>query len=466
MVITRTVEMHAQLVGYDFKKKGLPTDKNIAVENSKVSNDYFWKTNKYTDQDVFGRTLDLTALINKPDGYLKGSLSDTEDVDYYEFNITEYRALSFAKDTYNKDITIILDHIPEGCDYEMVLYDEEGNQVGIGKENGNGGLSITIPNWNSDNRGYTVKVQAKNGSTVNPDVEYHLSFQTTQADKSHGAYQEMAEVQKYEGTVRKQMQEGLTDTEEMRAIKEIRQKYKAYYTEQMEKLHQEQAEEVMQGGAVPDDEQIQNLLEKKATGGELTEQENALLNIFCTATELDRADASAKMNTTVKDRISADLQEVGIDISDSTFSIKIGADGQVSVDGIQDHAMKQKIENVLSKYSDELMDIYFCTDSKIQELSDKEKYLLQAAVDVGKFLYKASGGRVSLGDLSVENTAIHGLPKTLDDLLNHPGGNLTYQDYTSDIREILAYNRTQHKDIMSELNVQFVIADGTIQIKK
>ncbi len=465
MVITRTVEMHAQLVGYDFKKKGLPTDKNIAVENSKVSNDYFWKTNKYTDQDVFGRTLDLTALINKPDGYLKGSLSDTEDVDYYEFNITEYRALSFAKDTYNRDITITLDHIPEGCDYEMVLYDEEGNQVGIGKENGNGGLSITIPNWNSDNRGYTVKVQAKNGSTVNPDAEYHLSFQTTQADKSHGAYQEMAEVQKYAGTVRKQMQEGLIDTEEMRAIKEIRQKYKTYYTEQMEKLHQEQAEAVMQGEAVPDDEQIHNLLEKKAAGGELTEQENALLNIFCTAAELDSANASAKMNTTVKDRIFADLQEAGIDISDSMFSIKIGADGQVSVDGIQDHAMKQKIENVLSKYSDELMDIYFCTDSKIQELSDKEKYLLQAAVDVGKFLYKASGGSVSLGDLSVENTAIHGLPKTLDDLLNHPGGNLTYQDYTSDIREILAYNRTQHKDIMSELNVQFVIADGTFQIK-
>ena len=466
MVITRTVEMHAQLVGYDFKKKGLPTDKNIAVENSKVSNDYFWKTNKYTDQDVFGRTLDLTALINKPDGYLKGSLSDTEDVDYYEFNITEYRALSFAKDTYNKDITITLDHIPEGCDYEMVLYDEEGNQVGIGKDNGNGGLSITIPNWNTDNRGYTVKVQAKNGSMVNPDAEYHLSFQTTQADKSHGAYQEMAEVQKYAGTVRKQMQEGLTDTEEMRAIKEIRQKYKAYYTEQMEKLHQEQAEEVMQGGAVPDDEQIQNLLEKKATGGELTEQENALLNIFCTAAELDSADASAKMNTTVKDRISADLQEVGIDISDSTFSIKIGADGQVSVDGINDNAMKQKIEDVLSKYSDDLMDIYFSMDSEIQALSDKEKYLLQAAVDVEKFLYKATGGSASLGDLSVENATIHGLPKTLDDLLNNPGDNLTYQDYASDIREILAYNRTQHKDIMSELNVQFVIADGTIQIKK
>ena len=465
MVITRTVEMHAQLVGYDFKKKGLPTDKNIAVENSKVSNDYFWKTNEYTDKDVFGRTLDLTALINKPDGYLKGSLSDTQDVDYYKFNITEYRALSFAKDTYNKDITITLDHIPEGCNYEMVLYDEEGNQVGIGKDNGNGGLSITIPNWNTDNRGYTVKVQAKNGSMVNPDAEYHLSFQTTQADKSHGAYQEMAEVQKYEGTVRKQMQEGLTDTEETRAIKEIRQKYKACYTEQMEKLHKEQAEEIMQGEAVPDDEQIHNLLEKKAAGGELTEQENALLNIFCTAAELDSANASAKMNTTVKDRIFADLQEAGIDISDSMFSIKIGADGQVSVDGINDNAMKQKIEDVLSKYSDDLMDIYFSMDSEIQALSEKEKYLLKAATDVEKFLHKATGGSVSLGDLSVENAMIHGLPKTLDDLLNNPGENLTYQDYASDIREILAYKRTQHKDIMSELNVQFVIADGTFQIK-
>ena len=38
MVKTRTVEMQTQLVGYEFKKKGLPTDKNIAVENSKVSN--------------------------------------------------------------------------------------------------------------------------------------------------------------------------------------------------------------------------------------------------------------------------------------------------------------------------------------------------------------------------------------------------------------------------------------------
>ena len=50
--------------------------------------------------------------------------------------------------------------------------------------------------------------------------------------------------------------------------------------------------------------------------------------------------------------------------------------------------------------------------------------------------------------------------------LSMPNFNVTYQDYASDIREILAYKQTQHKDIMSELNVQFFMADGTIQIKK
>ncbi|WP_243000861.1 MULTISPECIES: hypothetical protein [unclassified Roseburia] len=49
--------------------------------------------------------------------------------------------------------------------------------------------------------------------------------------------------------------------------------------------------------------------------------------------------------------------------------------------------------------------------------------------------------------------------------IKYSGGNLTYQDYASDIREILAYKQTQHKGIMSGLNVQFVMADGTIQIK-
>lgn len=81
--------------------------------------------------------MDLTSLIGRPDSYLQGKLSEAGDVDYYDINLRWYRALSMAEQ-YNQDITITLDHIPEGCDYELILYDENGNQVGIGKDNGQG----------------------------------------------------------------------------------------------------------------------------------------------------------------------------------------------------------------------------------------------------------------------------------------------------------------------------------------
>lgn len=466
MSFIRTVEMQAQLVGYDFKQNGLNTNqsasKNIITENSKVSNDYFWKTNQYTDQDVFGRTFDLTALINKPDGYLQGSLSDSWDSDYYKFNIAEYRNLSFVTDKYNVDITVTLDHIPAGCDYDLILYDEEGNQVGIGKNNGNGGKSIIIPNWSADNKSYTIKVQAKDGSVVNPDENYHLSFQTTQADKNHSAYQEQTEIAQYAGTVREQLHSGLTDTEEMQAIKAIREKYQTYYTEQMDKLHEEQAKEVLQGEEVPDKEQICGLLEKKAAGETLTENENALLHIFCTAREIDSAEAGEKLNTTLKDNIFAELEQAGVDISEDSFSIQIGADGRVSIDGIEDDVQKQQAEAVLSKYSDEMMDIYFSMDSTIQDLPEKEKNLLKAAVDVEKFLYKATNGKVSLSDLSMENENIKGLPNNLAELINNPGENQTYLDYRRDIQEILTYERTQQKKILSGFSVEFTVANGGI----
>lgn len=460
MVVIHNTVMQAQTVGYEFKQN---TNKKIIEENDKVSNDYFWKTNQYTDKDVFGRTLDLTALINKPDGYLQGSLSDSWDCDYYKFNIAEYRNLGFVTDKYNVDITITLDHIPAGCEYELILYDKEGNQVGIGKDNGNGGKSITIPNWSADNKSYTVKVQAKDGSAVNPDKNYHLSFQKTQAGKNHSAYQEQAEIAQYAGTVREQLHNGLTDTEEMRAIKAIREKYRTHYTEQTDKLHEEQAKEVLQGETLPNKEQLFDLLERKAAGETLTESENALLHIFCTAREIDSAEAGEKLNTTLKDKVFTDLEQVGVDISEASFSIQIGADGRVSVTGIEDDSQREKAEMVLSKYADELMDIYFSMDSDIQDLPEKEKNLLKAAVDVEKFLYKATNGKVSLSDLSMQGGNIKGLPKNLEELLNNPGENQTYLDYRNDIQEILNYERTQQKEILSGFSVQFRVENGGIQ---
>ncbi len=84
------------------------------------------------------------------------------------------------------------------------------------------------------------------------------------------------------------------------------------------------------------------------------------------------------------------MESEGIDISEIFFNIQIGADGRVTVDGIDDGLIKSKVETILADFSDKLMDIYFTLDTGIQNMSEKEKYLLKAAVDVEKFLYKAT----------------------------------------------------------------------------
>ena len=421
MAVINHVVLHYQPIGQEFKHDAeFFKNKKVIGENQKVSNDYFWKSNKYIGKDWTGRDLDLTYLIDKPERYLKGRLSDAEDVDYYEFNINEYRiqnVLLLGK--YNLNLQITLDHIPEGCDYNLILYDSEGNQVGIGVDNGNGGKSITLPNWNLENRGYMVKVQAKDGSDVNPDEYYHLSFQTNQADKNNILAKQMEEMSEYDYALRKKLHDGQDATEEIQALEKIRKKYKDYYAEQLDQLHMEQAKEYLQGEKTPDKSDIKELLEKMAMGEKLTEQENGLVHIFATAQEVDTAKATAELSSTLKE-ITQRLESAGVDLSEYSFNIQIGADGKATVDGIDDGLIKSKVETTLKEFSEKLMDIYFTLDADIQNMSERERYLLKAAVDLEKFLNKATNGKV----------------------------------------------RTQHKRVLSKLNIGFRVRNGKIQIKK
>ncbi|MCM1050280.1 MAG: prepilin peptidase dependent protein A, partial [Clostridiales bacterium] len=232
MAVTHVHVLNTQLVGQEFKQN---TKKfNIINENEdkakSIKNDSFYQSNQYVGKDFLGRDLDLTYLIDKSNGYLQGKLSDTDDVDYYKFNIGMYRTLGVASEKYNLDFTITLDNIPEGCDYDLILYDGDGNQVGIGQDNGNGGKSVTVPNWNMESRGYTVKVLAKNGSAVNADEYYHLSFKTKQAE-DNVLKQQIEEAQKYAGALRRKLHDGQDVTEERQALRQIREKYEAYYKE-------------------------------------------------------------------------------------------------------------------------------------------------------------------------------------------------------------------------------------------
>ena len=68
------VSLSNQVIHWNPKKFAVKQNFNKVIkENEKVFNDYYWKSNKAEGVDYFGRTIDQTSLINKPDGYLQGS---------------------------------------------------------------------------------------------------------------------------------------------------------------------------------------------------------------------------------------------------------------------------------------------------------------------------------------------------------------------------------------------------------
>ena len=434
----------------------------VIRENEKVSNDYYWKSNKSEDVDCFGRTLDLTTLINKPDGYLQGRLSDVDDADYYQFNIAEYRILGTVSDKRNLDITVTLDHIPEGCDYDIVLYDGDGNQVGIGRDNGNGGKSVTVPNWNLENREYTVKVLAKDGSPVNAEEYYHLSFQTKQAANDNVLRQQAKEMQEYAYALRKKLHDGGDDTEEKQALQQIREKYGAYYTQQMDELHNKQAAEYLAEGEIFDESRKEELLSRMAAGGELTEQEKGLVRVFASAHEIDGAMASAKLRADISEKIFQQMEQSGVSPIPS-FEVRIGIDGKAEVEGIEDTAVKEKTENILNGFSGELMDIYISINASMQGMTRQEQYILKAAMGIEAFLQKATGGNVALSDITLENGRIKGLAAPLDRLLNDPGKNQTYLDYRADILAIKDYEKMNGNGLLGGFSARYAVDGETIR---
>ena len=110
--------------------------------------------------------LDLDFLIKDETSSLKGSLSDKKDVDFYNFSIPFNRTIQnyFG-------VQIYMD-MPEGCDYDLTLYDEYGNQVGKAEWDGEGRKTLTIPNWDTNTNKYCIKIENKNGEEVSPDDYY------------------------------------------------------------------------------------------------------------------------------------------------------------------------------------------------------------------------------------------------------------------------------------------------------
>ena len=375
-------------------------------------------------------TFDVSLLIggNNANSYFTGKLYSATDVDYFHVDTMSQMM--------NHRPVIINMEMPERADYDLTVYDEAGNQVGIAVENEDGTKTLTIPcDW-SNSHNFVIKV-SQNGSEEYVEGNYKLTFsqgEMPQEDKD--ALERIKTAKLVEGDPKRRAELGA----------EIKAKNDARNVAETEKLHQAQydalPEELQYKGSVS----VEELLEKEMQREPVTEAERAYIAIYGNQNDIYQVECQ-KMKQGLEQEFSAYLESLGL--SDKEFSIHLETGGKAEVSGL-DEAQKEQVENYIESHWEQFKNMYLTSSDECTEMTDQEYRIAGYMEECNRFLSNASGGKVSVDDLSIERKVtgwyinsenIVGLPLVIASALNSADSTDKYYDYKQMIHSILNYKQ-------------------------
>ena len=394
----------------------------ILIENCENKNDSYRQKTKYDDKaDRYFSTYDLGILLQNRDSYLEGKLESNGDVDCYSFSYAQksfYEMMGIGT-----KVTVRLENIPEGCEYDLVIYDKQGNQIGIAKDNGDGSRAITLPDWSGSDR-YTIRVENRSGEDAETNTEQLYRIRIT----------------------------------EKRYQKQMEADGGQEYSSEIEKLHREQYDSLPEDERYTGMESVEGLLEKKTSGEILDEQEENYLKIFANLHDYERAAANGRLRNTLFPKIQEALEKAGIDVQGKEYFIEMDIYGKITVTGELSEEEKGKAADVLEEqFSDELWDCHM----QASDYTTVEFNRIDAYREISSFLGKATGGQYSCDDISVDvNGNISGLPEKMCQLLNSQESNGRYEQLRDDILMLYDYGM----DEFSSYKVRYEVAGTDIKI--
>ena len=132
-----------------------------------------------------------------------------------------------------------------------------------------------------------------------------------------------------------------------------------------------------------------------------------------------------------------------------TFSIHFETGGKAEVSGL-DEAQKEQVENYIESHWEQFKNVYLTSSDECTEMTDQEYRIAGYMEECNRFLSNASGGKVSVDDLSIERKVtgwyinsenIVGLPLVIASALNSADSTDKYHDYKQMIHSILNYKQ-------------------------
>lgn len=306
-------------------------------------------------------------MIGNQDSYLEGKLNSADDVDCYAFSYI-HRAL-YDRMGISSKITIRLENLTEGCDYDLLVYDKDGNQIGIAQKNGDGSSEWTLPEWDHG-RDYVIRVENRNGEAADTEGTYRIQITEERTQN------------------RTQEQSGVLD----RTVRED----KAGYAKEVDRLHDEQYHALPEEDRYQGDESVEELLKRMASGERLSKQELEYLKIYANLHDYERAEAGDRLQNKLYPEIVDRLKQAVIELEGKVWELEINAYGKVTISGELTEEEKEQAEKILEEeFEDRLWDTYM----QASGMDSKRYNQISAYREISSFLQKATNGQYKWEDI-------------------------------------------------------------------
>ncbi len=415
-------------------------------------------TYEVSDKDKGSTFLDLNFLIKDETSSLKGSLSDKKDVDFYNFSIP---FMSTQRNYFGVEVYI---DMPEGCDYDLTLYDEYGNQVGKAEWDGEGRKKLTVPNWDINTNQYCLKVENGNGEEISLDDYYKIGFHVTE-NKEQGKTDAIREAFGNLHTAYSRKDENWR--EYLDKYNAVLRETEQDYIKEMERLHQKQfdslpEEKKYKGGCTVDE-----LLQDMAEGKGLNDAELEYVKIFANLKDMEKAQQKAELKNSFSDDFVKDLEGMGISGDDiEGMRVRIGSNGDVAVDGIEDETVREQVQKLIDeKYDDRMYQYYIGIADSVGNLPGGAYQYATDVQEVRRYLKGVTGEDISLESLYLTSDGkIGGLPEKAADLINKTKNNAKIERIKDALKNIIGNIRISGDLGIPDFTSQFQFSNGAFSV--
>ncbi|MDE7444645.1 MAG: hypothetical protein K2N15_02900 [Lachnospiraceae bacterium] len=415
-------------------------------------------TYEVSDKDKGSAFLDLNFLIKDETSSLKGKLSDDKDVDFYNFSIP---LASFQRNYFGVEAYI---DMPEGCDYDLTLYDEYGNQVGKAEWDGEGRKKLNIPTWDIQTNRYCIKVENGNGEEVFPDDYYKISFHVSE-NKEH---EKTDAIREAFGDLQNAYSRGDENWREYldkynAALRETEQNY----IKEMEQLHQKQFDSLPEEKKYKGGRMVDELLQDMAEGKDLSDAELEYVKIFANLKDFEKAQQKAQLKDSFSEDFVKELEGMGISRDGiEGMRVRIGSNGDVTVDGIENEAVREQVKKLIDeKYSGRMYQYYLGIADSVGNLSSNTYQYATDVQEVRRYLKGVTGEDISLESLYlIPDGKIGGLPEEASNLINKTKDNAKIEQMKDALRNIIGNIKISGDLGIPDFTSEFQFSNGAFSV--